>query len=416
MEFPETPLAPAAILAELRSAGAGDVRWDEGRLFSLVYGVSDEHERLLADAYGAYISTNGLGAGVVFRSLGRLEREVIGGTLAMLHHPDGAGSLTSGGTESIIMGMRAAKTARRAAGTLPDRPEVIAPASAHPAFEKAGELMDLTLVRTPLRADTTADVEAVRAAITPRTIALVGSAPNYPFGTVDDIPALAALAAERGLHFHTDACVGGFALPWLERAGHTMPCFDFRVPGVTTISADIHKYGFAARGTSLILYRSRELRRLATFRLGTWVGGPYVTPTLAGSRPGGAIAAAWAVTRYFGRRGYTDLHVALHAAARRYMDAVRAAGFRVLGDPAMSLFAFAATDETLDVNAVADVMLGRGWAIMRQPTTPASLHLLLTPRHAPIADDFARDLAEAVREVRDSGATSAVTSNYTPPR
>jgi glutamate/tyrosine decarboxylase-like PLP-dependent enzyme len=314
------------------------------------------------------------------------------------------------------MGMRAAKTARRAAGTLPDRPEVIAPASAHPAFEKAGELMDLTLVRTPLRADTTADVEAVRAAITPRTIALVGSAPNYPFGTVDDIPALAALAAERGLHFHTDACVGGFALPWLERAGHTMPCFDFRVPGVTTISADIHKYGFAARGTSLILYRSRELRRLATFRLGTWVGGPYVTPTLAGSRPGGAIAAAWAVTRYFGRRGYTDLHVALHAAARRYMDAVRAAGFRVLGDPAMSLFAFAATDETLDVNAVADVMLGRGWAIMRQPTTPASLHLLLTPRHAPIADDFARDLAEAVREVRDSGATSAVTSNYTPPR
>jgi glutamate/tyrosine decarboxylase-like PLP-dependent enzyme len=185
---------------------------------------------------------------------------------------------------------------------------------------------------------------------------------------------------------------------------------------VTTISADIHKYGFAARGTSLILYRTRERRRLATFRLGTWVGGPYVTPTLAGSRPGGAVAAAWAVTRYFGRRGYTDLHVALRDSTRRYMDAVRAAGFRVLGEPVMSLFAFAAADETLDVNAVADAMLSRGWAIMRQPTTPPSLHLLLTPRHVPIGDRFAHDLAAAVRDVRESGATSAVTSNYTPPR
>jgi len=416
MEFPETPLAPDAILAELRAAGTEDVRWDEGRLFSLVYGVSDEHERLLADAYGSYISTNGLGAGVIFPSLGRFEREVIGGTLAMLHHPEGAGSITSGGTESIVMGMRAAKVARRAAGTLPDRPEVIAPASAHPAFEKACELMDLVLVRTPLRADTTADVEAVRAAITPRTIALVGSAPNYPFGTVDDVPALAALAAEQGLHFHTDACVGGFALPWLERAGHAVPRFDFRVPGVTTISADVHKYGFAARGTSLILYRTRELRRLATFRLGTWIGGPYVTPTLAGSRPGGAIAAAWAVTRYFGRRGYTEVHVGLREATLRYMDAVRAAGFRILGEPVMSLFAFAAGNDPLDVNAVADAMLARGWAIMRQPTAPPSLHLLLTPRHVPITDRFARDLMAAAQEVRESGATSSVTASYTPPR
>jgi glutamate/tyrosine decarboxylase-like PLP-dependent enzyme len=137
---------------------------------------------------------------------------------------------------------------------------------------------------------------------------------------------------------------------------------------------------------------------------------------LAGSRPGGAIAAAWAITRYFGRRGYTDVHVALREATLRYMDAVRAAGFRVLGDPVMSLFAFAATDDTLDVNAVADAMLSRGWAIMRQPTTPPSLHLLLTPRHVPIGPRFADDLVASVRDVRASGATSGVTSNYTPPR
>lgn len=415
MPLPPDPLPPSEILETLRAAGADDVRWRDGRLFSLVYGVSEEHERLLADAYGAYIATNGLGAGFVFASLGRFEREVIGDALTLLGNPAGAGSFTSGGTESIIMGIRAAKEARREAGTLPASPVVVAPMSAHPAFEKACALMDLRLRRTALRPDTTADVDAVAAAIDDDTIAVVGSAPNYPFGTMDDIPALASVALERGIHFHTDACVGGFALPFLARAGHPVPPFDFRVPGVCTISADIHKYGFAARGTSLVLHRDSALRRVAGFRLGTWVGGPYVTPTLAGSRPGGAIAAAWAVTRYFGESGYVALHDGLKRTTARYLDAVRAAGFRVLGDPVMSLFAFAATDD-LDVNAVADQMLMRHWAILRQPTAPPSLHLLLTPHHDGCADRFREDLLASVAAVRASGTTSATTSNYTTPR
>lgn len=415
MALPPGPMAPDEILRTLRAAGADDVRWRDGRLFSLVYGVSDEHERILADAYGAYIATNGLGAGLVFASLGRFEREVIADALDLLGNPGGAGSFTSGGTESIIMGIRAAKEARRAAGTLPASPAVVAPMSAHPAFEKACELMDLHLRRTALQPDTTADVDAVRAALDDDTIAVVGSAPNYPFGTVDDIPALAGIAAERGIHFHADACVGGFALPFLERAGHPVPPFDFRVPGVRTISADVHKYGFAARGTSLVLYRDAALRRVAGFRLGTWVGGPYVTPTLAGSRPGGAIAAAWAVTRWLGEAGYVALHEGLARTTARYVAAVREAGFRVLGEPVMSLFAFAATDG-IDVNAVADRMLLRQWAILRQPTDPPSLHLLLTPRHEACADQFRTDLLASVAEVRASGATSATTSTYTPTR
>jgi sphinganine-1-phosphate aldolase len=187
------------------------------------------------------------------------------------------------------------------------------------------------------------------------------------------------------------------------------------VPGVRTISADLHKYGFAARGTSLVLYRDDALRKAAGFRLGTWVGGPYVTPTLAGSRPGGAIAAAWAATRYFGESGYVALHSALARTTARYRDAVHEAGFRVLGDPVMSLFAFAATDD-LDVNAVADRMLERHWAILRQPTDPPSLHLLLTPRHDACADRFREDLLASVGEVRASGARSGATSNYTPTR
>lgn len=415
MALPRDPTPPDEILSTLRAAGADDVRWRDGRLFSLVYGVSEEHERLLAESYGAYIATNGLGAGLVFASLGRFEREVIGDALELLGRPDGAGSFTSGGTESIIMGVRAAKETRRAAGTLPARPVVVAPMSAHPAFEKACALLDLELRRTALRPDTTADVDAVAAAIDDDTIAVVGSAPNYPFGTIDDIPALAALAAARDVHFHTDACVGGFALPFLAKAGHPVPPFDLRVPGVRTISADIHKYGFAARGTSLVLYRDAGLKKAAGFRLGTWVGGPYVTPTLAGSRPGGAIAAAWAVTRWLGESGYVALHDGLKRTTATYMAAVRDAGLRVLGEPAMSLFAFAATDD-LDMNAVADRMLLRHWAILRQPTDPPSLHLLLTPRHDAAADEFRSDLLASVAEVRASGATSQTTSTYTTTR
>lgn len=400
------------VLRELSEAGAGDVRYREGRLFSLVYGIDDEHARLLAESYGMYISTNGLGAGFVFQSLGHLEQEVIGAALALLGNPGGAGSVTSGGTESIIMGLRSAKQARRAAGTLPAAPEVVVPASAHPAFEKACELMEMRLVRTALAEDTTADVRAFRAALTPHTVAMGGSAPNYPFGTVDDIPAMAAIAAAAGVHFHTDACVGGFALPFLTRAGVVqVPDFDFSVPGVQTISADIHKYGFAARGTSLVLYRDRALQKHATFRLGTWCGGPYVTPTLAGSRPGGALAAAWAVTRWLGEEGYTRLHTALRRTAEEYMATVEALGFRVLGTPPMSLFAFASRDPGLDPNAVADEMLARGWLILRQPTDPPSLHLLLTPPHAHALAEFRRDLEAAVASA--AGARSGETSTYT---
>jgi glutamate/tyrosine decarboxylase-like PLP-dependent enzyme len=412
MEFPVTSKAPNEVLALLTAAGANDVRFRDGRLFSLVYGIDDEHARLLAAAYGNYLATNGLGKGFLFQSLGRFEDELIGGTLALVGAPEGAGNVTSGGTESIVMALRAAKQARRAAGTLPPDPEVVVPASAHPAFEKACELMELRLVRTPLADDTTADPAAFAATLSEHTVAAAGSAPNYPFGTVDPIAALAAAAAARDIHFHTDACVGAFALPWLERAGaRGIPPWDFRVPGVRTVSADLHKYGFAARGTSLILYRDRALQRHAVFRLGTWSGGPYVTPTLAGSRPGGAAAAAWAVVQWLGQEGYTRLHVALRQTAERYMAGVEEAGFRVLGRPPMHLFAFTPRDPALDANTIADAMLARGWVILRQPTEPPSLHLLLTPPHERVREEFLRDLTAAAGTAR--GQRSERTSSYT---
>lgn len=414
MDYPREPKSRAEVLELLARAGEHDVRFREGRLFSLVYAVDEEHARLLAEATAMYLPTNGLGKGFLFQSLGRFEEELIGGALALLGADGGAGNVTSGGTESIIMGLRAAKESRRAAGTLPPRPEVVVPVTAHPAFEKACALMEMTLVRTAIRDDTRADLDAFRAAVTERTIAMAGSAPSYPFGTVDDIPAMAAIAAGAGVHFHTDACVGAFALPWLERDGQRgIPPWDFRVPGVRTISADLHKYGFAPRGISLVLYRDRDLHRQATFRLGTWSGGPYVTPTLAGSRPGGVVAGAWAAVQYFGQEGWARLHRELRRTAERYMRGVEAAGFRVLGDPPMHLFAFAPRDPAVDANAVADELLARHWVVLRQPTDPPSLHLLLTPPHAAAYDAFCHDLEAALAAVRASGTRSRTTSSYT---
>ena len=409
MQLPEKGQSPEAVLAHLQSAKQYDVRWDQGRLFSLVYGVSAEHTDVLGEAYKAYISTNGLGKGFIFQSLGELEDAVIDITLDLLHNPEGAGNITSGGTESIIMGTRAALQRAKARGPV-NAPEMIIPQSAHPAFEKAAELMGITVVRTALAADTTAEVDAVRAAINEHTIMLVGSAPNYPFGTIDPIADLAAIAQEHNIHFHTDACVGGFALPFLKKAGEPIPDFDFTIPGVDTISADIHKYGFAARGTSLILYRDRDLQKHSIFRLGTWDGGPYITPTLAGSRPGGAVAAAWAALHHLGVEGYTDIHTNLLTTTRKFQDGVRDLGYRVLGKPAMSLFSF--TTDDLDVNGVADAMLERGWFLLRQPTTPPSLHLLITAMHTPIVDEFLSDLGECTAAVRESGRTSEETANY----
>jgi len=381
MTFPEKSRSYDDVMRDLLAADQYDIKYKDGKLFSLTYGISDEHYKLLGESYAAYIGTNGLGKGFVFQSLG---------------------------------GIRAAKAKRKNEETLPSNPEVVVPLSAHPAFEKACELMDLTLVRTPLRDDTRADLNAFKAAITDNTIAMAGSAPTYPYGTIDDIPEMAAIAADAGIHFHTDACVGGFALPWLKKAGHPgIPDFDFSVPGVTTISADIHKYGFAARGTSLILYRDRDISKHAIFKLGTWTGGPYLTPTLAGSRPGGALAAAWATVQRLGQEGYTKVHTELRATAEKYMTGVTDLGYRILGDPRMSLFAFCTDDPALDINTVADEMLGHGWVILRQPTTPPSLHLLLTPKHAPVLGEFIADLKAATEAARATGAVSAETSNYT---
>jgi glutamate/tyrosine decarboxylase-like PLP-dependent enzyme len=404
--IPERGLDPDAILDHMRGRRAGDADWRSGQTWSLVYHAGDDHSAFLQEAHGTFFSENALNP-IAFPSLRRFEAEVVRMTATMLNGDNNVvGTMTSGGSESILM---AVKTYRdRARDLHPEirRPEMVLPVTAHAAFLKAGHYFGVEPVLVPLAKDLRVDVGAMRAAIGPNTILLVGSAPNYPHGIIDPIEEIGSVALQKDLGFHVDACLGGFLLPWVELLGYPIPRFDFRVPGVTSMSADVHKYGFAAKGASTILYRGAALRRYQ-FHVSTgWPGGIYASPSMAGTRPGGSIAAAWAALKRIGRDGYLEKAQVIMETSRHLIEGIEGIpGLRVLGDPPASVFAFA-SDE-VDVFAVGDALDGRGWHMDRQ-IKPASLHLMITPVHAGIEDRFLGDLAATVEEVRaDPGASRA---------
>ena len=399
LKIPAKGSSKVDVLAALEQARDKDAHWKKGRTFSLVYYAGEELLDLLKEASWKYFSENALNP-MAFPSLRRFETEIVSMAGELLNHPHVAGSLTSGGTESILMAVKTAREwAKKTKGIT--APEMILPLSVHPAFQKAAHYFDVKPVHVPVDRSFRVDVDAMKAAIGPNTVLLVGSAPSYPQGVVDPIDRIGALAAERGLLCHVDACVGGFMLPWVEKLGHPIPPFDFRVPGVTSMSADIHKYGYAAKGASVVLYRSRELRRFQFVSYADWPGGLYGSPTATGTRPGGPIAAAWAVMKYLGEDGYLRIAKQSMDMARAIIDGVaKIPGLKILGEPAMSIFSFG-SDE-LDVYALADRMDARGWNMDRQQLPP-SLHMMITPAHAANVESLLSDLRACVDEVRATG-------------
>ena len=297
------------VLGELDSFKVDDKDFRHGRVFGLVFHADDALEQLAAAAHNAYLWHNALNPNV-FPSLRRMTNDVIEISASLFGGDDVddelAGFLTSGGTESILMAVKAAKV-RSAQERDVHAPNIVLPMSAHAAFDKACEYFTVEPRRIPVRDDFRADVDAMAAAIDDATVLIVGSAPQYPQGVIDPIPELASLAAERGTGCHVDACMGGFVLPFLERHGHAVPPWDFRVPGVTSLSADLHKYGYVPKGISVIMHRSKELRRHQTFSFDGWLGGFYGSSGILGTKPGGPIAAAWAALQFLGEEGYRRL-------------------------------------------------------------------------------------------------------------
>ncbi len=402
IQLPSRGTPKRAVLDAMQAARWHDVKWKQGKVFSLVFHAGDEIGDLLKEAYTLFFSENGLNP-TAFPSLRRFETEVIA-MLASLLGSDGSivGNMTTGGTESILMAVKTARDYTRAARPHIREPEIVMPVTAHPAFDKAAQYFDLKVIHTPMDANLQADVAAMRAAITPNTILLVGSAPQYAHGVVDPIPEIARLARENNLLCHVDACVGGMMLPFVRKLGYPVSDFDFRVSGVTSLSVDLHKYGYAAKGASVVLYRDRELRRHQIYVHTDWPGGIYASPTMTGTRPGGAIAAAWAIMNYLGEEGYLKIADVVMQTTKKLKEGIHAIdGLGVLGNPTMSVLAIDA--DALDIYEVGDELSARGWHLDRQHLPPC-LHMTVNYAHAQSAGQFLLDLADAVRAVKKPSA------------
>jgi glutamate/tyrosine decarboxylase-like PLP-dependent enzyme len=403
--LPTSGLARDEVLATVEGLAARErPRWRDGLASGAVYHGGDDHLAFLNRVYAATSQLNPLHADL-WPSGAKFEAEIVAMTAAMLggDTPGGqaVGTVTSGGTESILLAMKAYRDRARSRSLgrgRVTRPAVVAPSTAHVALDKAAQYFGIRLVRVPVGADYRADVAAMRRAVTRNTVAMVGSAPSFPHGVVDPIEELAAVAAERDIGFHTDACLGGFVLPWARRLGYDVPAFDFAVPGVTSMSADPHKFGYAAKGASVVLYRDAELRAHQYFTATEWPGGLYFSPTMAGSRPGALSAACWAAMVATGEDGYLEATGKVLATGAAIRDGVAAIpGLRVLGDP---LWVVAFASDTVDIYRVLERMSGRGWSLNGLHRPPA-VHLCVTLRHTQpgVAKRFLADLRASVAEV-----------------
>ena len=395
----------------LRDLKRDDLDWRRGRHAAFVWHADEDVERVAREAYALFMTENGLGLRV-FPSLRRMEADVV----AMVRHLLGGdaattGHLTSGGTESIFLATHAARQWARQHRPEVIEPEIVAPWSAHPAVNKAAHYLGMTVRRVPVGLDFRADVAAMAAAITPRTVMLYGSAPAYSLGVIDPIAGLADLARTHGLWLHVDACVGGILAPFVRALGHPVPEFGLTLPGVTSVSADLHKSGYTAKGASVVLFRSAEHQAAGRYDFDDWPTGLYSVNTFTGTRPGGASAAAWAVMHFLGESGYRRIAATVMEAKARLVEGLAriGGGLRVWGEPELWAVGFGSADH--DIFTIADRMTARGWSVGRI-REPRGIHLMLTPVHAPIVDEYLADLAGSVDEARGVARPSRTRAVY----
>jgi glutamate/tyrosine decarboxylase-like PLP-dependent enzyme len=402
MPLPHAGLPADAILSELRARKGRDLPWRDGRVFAYVYDAGPSVRDVAHRAFDLYLDENGLDP-TAFPSVLQLENEVIGFCRDLLHGgPDVAGSFTSGGTESCLLAAKTARDAARARGVL--RPNLVCPVTAHAAFHKACSYFGVELRLVPVGRDFRVAPRDIDARIDDSTALIVVSAPGYTHGVVDPVEEVGALAARRGVLCHVDACIGGFVLAAWRDLGRSVPEFDLQVPGVTSISMDLHKYGFCPKGASVVLYRDAALRQFQFFSTSTWTGYAMVNPTIQSSKSGGPVAAAWAVLRFLGRDGYGELGRIMAEATDRILDGIRAIpDLFLLAEPDTNLVAVGTRGFSPFV--LADAMRARGWYLQPQlgaAGSPPNLHLSIGPNAEPHVEGMLADLRDAVAESRNA--------------
>ena len=403
MQIPAKGLPRDKILHALESFKQNDLAWRSGRVLAYTFDPGKGAEEVTRAAYAMYLSENALDP-TSFPSLVKLETDVVRMIVNLVRGDASVvGNMTSGGTESILLAVKTARDWARAHRPHIKQPEFVVPRTAHSAFHKAAAYFDLKIVVSPVDPNTfRADVDAMQSLITGNTVLLVGSAPGYAHGVIDPISEIAAIAHERGLLCHVDACVGGIHLSFMRRMGCELPDFDFSVPGVTSMSADMHKYGYSAKGASVVMYRNKELRRHQFFACAASTTYALINPTILSTKSGGPMAGAWAILHFLGEEGYRRIVREVMEATTRMVDGVnRIDGIRVLGKPDMCMFSIA-SDE-FNVYQLADEMKARGWYLQPQFSIdglPANLHITVNQNSIAVVDDFLAALKDAVTAVK----------------
>ncbi len=396
-QLPKAGLRIDQVLQRLRTIRESDVAWRAGLLQGVVYFAGDDVADVAEQAYREYYFENPL-MGRIFPSLTMLENDILGITADLLHAPSSAGIVTTGGTESNLLAVWTAVSRARERG-MPEPLEIVLPYSAHPALAKAARYFGIREVRVPTGADYAVDIAAVGAAISERTALLVGSAPDYSHGVIDTISELGELATNFDIPLHVDSCLGGFILPFVERLGFAVPLFDFRVPGVTSISADLHKHGYSPKGLSVLLHRDEQSVRQGSISIDNWPYGQYLTNGISGSRSGGVLAAGWAVLQYLGESGFLRITSEIIAITDRFIEGITAIpGLQVIGKPVANKFAFGSHD--LDVNAIAEGLEQREWVVDLQ-LDPPSVNMHTQLLHGPVVERYLADLAVVTAGVRN---------------
>jgi glutamate/tyrosine decarboxylase-like PLP-dependent enzyme len=403
MKLPEKGLSKQELFTRLNDYRAGDFDWRTGRAFAYVYDPGEEALDVIKKAYVDFLSENCLYANL-YPSVLRFENELVAIAAEHLSGDSSVvGNFTSGGTESVLLAVKTARDYARAKKPHIKEPEIILPVTAHGSFHKAADYF--CLKKVPVRVDPVtfkADVDAMRRAVTSNTILLVGSAPSYAHGVVDPIRDIGKLALERGILFHVDACVGGFMLPYFRRLGAPVPDFDFSVPGVTSMSMDFHKYAFAAKGASVVLYRNSDIRYHQFFMCAEWTGYTHLNTTVQSTKSAGPLAAAWAILHFMGDDGYLRMFRNMLEDTRKVCAAIEEMDdLRLLGRTDSNMFAF--TSDTIGIFHLYDELVERGWHAQAQFSfgdAREHLHMGINPGNHRWIDDFIRDLRESVEKVK----------------